>query len=211
MEELVLRIQALAESYSASLSSQIERRRESMKSDDTSHYLIYRVLGVTAKEGQRIDEYQNTGRFLYKYAGSFLEEATRACLNYKFPDGIKTKIKNPFGERPQTFEIDFLHEKDAIEIKWRDSTTDGDHVIKEHARVKAIRGEGFKPIRLMFYDPQRKQALRIQETLKTLYAGVGGEFYSGEEAWAYLSAYSGVDLRALLVQIADEKSPEHGE
>lgn len=65
-----------------------------MKADDNSHYLIYRVLGITLQEGQLIDQYQNTGRFLYKYAGSFLEEAATLCLNYKFPDGIKTKVEN---------------------------------------------------------------------------------------------------------------------
>jgi len=44
-----------------------------MKEDDNSHYLVYRVLGITTEEGQLIDIYQNTGRFLYKYAVSFLE------------------------------------------------------------------------------------------------------------------------------------------
>ncbi|CAA6812040.1 MAG: Unknown protein [uncultured Sulfurovum sp.] len=45
-----------------------------MKLDDTSHYMIYKILGISFDEGILIDEYQNTGRFLYKYAGSFLEE-----------------------------------------------------------------------------------------------------------------------------------------
>jgi hypothetical protein len=71
MEELKQKINELAEVYSANLDSQVKQRKEDMKVDDTSHYLIYRVLGITTKEGQLIDEYQNTGRFLYKYAGSF--------------------------------------------------------------------------------------------------------------------------------------------
>ena len=47
-----------------------------MQKDDTSHYFIYKVLGIKKGEGLLIDEYQNKWRFLYKYAGSFLEEAT---------------------------------------------------------------------------------------------------------------------------------------
>lgn len=196
--------------YSATLNEQIALRKEEMKADDTSHYLIYRVLGITSKEGQSIDEYQNVGRFLYKYAGSFLEEAAALCLNFKYPEGIKTRVKNTNGQRPKTFEIDFLNGSDAIEVKWRDATTDGDHITKEHTRVQVIREHGHKPIRIMFYYPQRVQAMKIQETLKTLYAGVQGEYYDGDRAWEYLKTYSGVDLKTILTQIANERTPENG-
>lgn len=210
MKNLKNKIKELAETYASNLKEKIDERKEAMKSDDNSHYLIYRVLGITTKEGELIDIYQNTGRFLYKYAGSFLEEAATLCLNYKFPDGIKTKIENTLGQRPKTFEIDFLNENDAIEVKWRDATTDGDHITKEHTRVKVIKGHGYKPIRVMFYYPQRDQAIRIQETLKTLYAGVEGEYYGGDEAWDFLKAYSNVDLKAILTEIANERTPDDG-
>jgi hypothetical protein len=210
MDELIQNIKNLAEIYSANLKGKIEARTEEMRADDNSHYLIYRVLGITTEQGQIIDLYQNTGRFLYKYAGSFLEEAATLCLNYKFPEGIKTKVKNTSGQKPITFEIDFLNANDAIEVKWRDATTDGDHITKEHTRVQVIKGHGYKPIRVMFYYPLREQAMRIQETLKTLYAGVEGEYYGGDEAWAYLQAYSGVDLKAILTQIANDRTPENG-
>jgi hypothetical protein len=210
MDELIQNIKNLAEIYSANLKGKIEARTAEMNADDKAHYLIYRVLGITNKQGQLIDSYQNTGRFLYKYAGSFLEATATLCLNYKFPDGIKTKIENTMGQRPKTFEIDFLNANDAIEVKWRDATTDGDHITKEHTRVKVIREHGYKPVRVMFYYPQRKQAIRIQETLKTLYAGVDGEYYGGDEAWVYLQAYTGIDLKAILTQIANERTPENG-
>ena len=210
MERLKKRIKELAEVYASNLKDKINERKEDMKLDDNSHYLIYRVLGITTQEGELIDIYQNTGRFLYKYAGSFLEEAATLCLNFKYPDGIKTKVENTLGQRPKTFEIDFLNENDAIEVKWRDATTDGDHITKEHTRVKVIKGHGYKPIRVMFYYPQREQAIRIQETLKTLYAGVDGEYYGGEEAWAFLKNYSGVDLKVILTEIANERAPENG-
>ena len=200
----------MAEIYSANINGKIEARKEEMKADNNSHYLIYRVLGITTLEGQLIDAYQNTGRFLYKYAGSFLEDAATLCFNYKFPDGIKTKVENTIGQRPKTFEIDFLNGNDALEVKWRDATTDGDHITKEHTRVQVIKGHGYKPIRVMFYYPQREQAIRIQETLKTLYTGVEGEYYGGDEAWGFIKQYTGIDLKEILTEIANERTPENG-
>ncbi|VRE09013.1 restriction endonuclease R.XbaI [Streptococcus pneumoniae] len=55
-----------------------------MANDNKSHYLIYRVLGISFEEGENIDLYQNKGRFLYKYASSFLEEAAVLSFNEKF-------------------------------------------------------------------------------------------------------------------------------
>jgi hypothetical protein len=196
--------------YSANLKRKIEARQEEMKADDNSHYLVYRVLGISTQAGQLIDAYQNTGRFLYKYAGSFLEDAATLCFNFKFPEGIKTKVENTIGQRPKTFEIDFLNGNDALEVKWRDATTDGDHITKEHTRVQVIKGHGYKPIRIMFYYPQREQAIRIQQTLKTLYTGVEGEYYGGDEAWDFLQKYTGVDLKSILTEIANERTPENG-
>jgi len=152
------------------------RDPKEMKKDDNSHYLIYRVLGISHKEGMLIDEYQNTGRFLYKYAGSFLEETASMCLFFANSSGSKKLVKNTQGRKPKTFEIDFLNGNDAVELKWRDATTDGDHITKEHTRVKAIQSHGYRPIRVMFYYPQRKQAIRIQKTLETIYTGVQGEY-----------------------------------
>ena len=117
MDELKQAIKNLAEIYSANLKGKIEARREEMKADDNSHYLLYRVLGISTQEGQLIDAYQNTGRFLYKYAGSFLEAAATLCFNFKFPEGVKTRVENTIGQRPKIFEIDFLNGNDALEIK----------------------------------------------------------------------------------------------
>lgn len=122
MDILKEKLKTLAEVYSSTLKGKIETRKAEMKQDDNSHYLIYRVLGISTAEGELIDIYQNAGRFLYKYAGSFLEDAATLCLNFKFPDGIKTKVENTIGQRPKTFEIDFLNGLDAIEVKWRDAT-----------------------------------------------------------------------------------------
>lgn len=206
---LITQIENLAASYSAKLKSKIDDRKEEMKEDDTSHYLIYRVLGISSKDGHLIDEYQNTGRFLYKYAGSFLEEAASLCLEFNNPEAKKTTVENNQGQRPKTFEIDFLDNNNAIEIKWRDATTDGDHITKEHTRVKCIQSHGFKPIRVMFYYPLRTQAKKIQETLKTIYAGVKGDYYAGDGAWEFIKSYSGYDLKAILTTIANKRTPEY--
>ncbi len=209
LELLTSKMEILSEEYASNLNSKIENRKEEMKGDDNSHYLIYRVLGITTIEGQLIDEYQNTGRFLYKYAGSFLEEAASLCLKFNNVEGGKTLVENNQGQRPKTFEIDFLDGNNAIEIKWRDATTDGDHITKEHTRVKAIESYGFTPIRVMFYYPQREQAKRIQATLKTIYTGVKGQYYGSEEAWDFIKEYTGFNLKEILTKIADKRTPEN--
>ncbi|MDC9722992.1 MAG: ApaLI family restriction endonuclease [Urechidicola sp.] len=209
LELLTSKMEILAEEYANNLNSKIENRKKEMKGDDNSHYLIYRVLGITTTEGQLIDEYQNTGRFLYKYAGSFLEEAASLCLKFNNVEGGKTLVENNQGQRPKTFEIDFLDGNNAIEIKWRDATTDGDHITKEHTRVKAIESYGHIPIRVMFYYPQREQAKRIQATLKTIYTGVKGQYYGGEEAWDFIKEYTEFDLKEILTKIADKRTPEN--
>ncbi|MGI5084358.1 ApaLI family restriction endonuclease [Treponema putidum] len=202
-------IKTLSDKYANGLRSKIDGRTEEMKSDDNSHFLIYRVLGISESEGNLIDIYQNKGRFFYKYAGAFLEEAAVLCLKHKYPTGGKTRIPNTLGKRPKTYEIDFLNNTDALEIKWRDATTDGDHITKEHTRVKVINQKGYKPIRVMFYYPQRKQAIRIQETLKTLYGGIKGEYYAGDDAWNFIKKYTGFDLKEILKKIADERTVEY--
>ena len=208
LELLKYKINSLANRYASNLDSKITDRKKEMEGDDNSHYLIYRVLGITAEDGKLIDEYQNTGRFLYKYAGSFLEEAASICLFFANPSGSKTTVENTLGSRPKRFEIDFLNNNDAVEIKWRDATTDGDHITKEHTRVKVIQGHGYKPIRVMFYYPQRSQAIRIQETLKTLYKGIGGEYFAGDEAWDYIERTTKYDLKAILEEIATRRENE---
>lgn len=199
-------IRELAEKYATQLQGKIDERVAEMKNDDNSHYLIYRVLGITDKEGQLIDIYQNKGRFLYKYAGSFLEEATKLCFLHKFPDSGSVKIPNTIGNRPKTFEIDCLEGNNAIEIKWRDATTDGDHITKEHTRIKVIAEAGYKPIRVMFYYPNRQQAIRIQSTLETLYHGIGGEYHYGDDAWNYVTNRTEVNLKNIFEKIATEKN-----
>ena len=206
-KQLYIEIKSLSDKYASELRSKIDERTEEMKSDDNSHFLIYIVLGISESEGNLIDIYQNKGRFVYKYAGSFLEEAAVLCLKHKFPNGSKTRIPNILGKKPATYEIDFLNKSDALEIKWRDATTDGDHITKEHTRVKVISQKGYKPIRVMFYYPQREQAIRIQETLKTLYEGIKGEYYAGDDAWNFIKNYTGFDLKEILEKIADERTP----
>lgn len=103
------------------------------------------------------------------------------------------------------FEIDCLVGNLAHEIKWRDATTDGDHITKEHTRVKVIRERGYIPVRIMFYYPQRTQARKIQQTLETLYHGMGGEYYYGDEAWNYIHRLTGIDLLEILRSIAQSR------
>lgn len=210
-EEVKTEIRALAKSYREELNLKIDERITEMANDDNSHFLIYRVLGIPMDEGVNIDVYQNKGRFLYKYAGSFLEAATIICFKKAFPDSQeKVMIENTIGVRPKRFEIDCLVKNNACEIKWRDATTDGDHITKEHTRIKVIKAAGYKPIRIMFYYPNRVQAINIQKTLETLYHGIGGEYYYGDSAWEYVKTQTGIDLQQILEELAIEVEVENG-
>lgn len=198
-------IRTLATEYSERLKMVIDERVEEMKSDDFSHYLIYQVLGISGQEGHLIDLYQNKGRFLYKYAGSFLEEATKLCFSKAFPKSGSVKIPNTHGKRPKTFEIDCLVGSDALEIKWKDATTDGDHITKEHTRIRAVVDAGYTPIRVMYYYPNRQQAIRIQQALETLYQGLHGQYYYADAAWGYVAQRTKIDLKGILQMIASEQ------
>lgn len=201
------KIRELSREYACDLKTSIDGRLREMETDDRSHFMIYQVLGIGDQEGRLVDEYQNKGRFLYKYAGSFLEEAAKLCFLEKFPESGSVRVPNTQGRRPKTFEIDCLVRSDALEIKWRDATTDGDHITKEHTRIQAIVDAHYTPIRVMFYYPNRAQAIRIQQALETLYKGVGGKYYFRDAAWKYLKDMTGVDLYRILQKLAKENAP----
>ena len=175
-----------------------------MQQDNNDHYLIYNALGFTSKEGYQIDYQQNVGRFLYKYAGSLLEELAIECIKDAYPNAkIKVKLPNTIDKSPKTVEIDCLVDNKAYEIKWKDATTDGDHIKKEHKRVQIIKEAGYMPIRIMFFEPNRDQAIKIQAKLKKLYEDIGGEYYAGEEAWRYLMMETGMDLKEIFKRMKE--------
>jgi hypothetical protein len=198
-------IRELAHWHAETLQKQIEKRMELMQQDDKSHFLLYRVLGITDEEGDLIDAYQNKGRFLYKYVGSFLEQAAKYCFKKVYPEARSIRIPNTQGKRPKMFEIDCVIDAEAIEIKWRDATTDGDHITKEHTRLMAVHAAGYTPIRVMFYYPNREQARKIQQALETLYKGLNGHYYSGDAAWDYMHSRTGIDLKGILEELAAER------
>ncbi len=71
------KIMVLANEYAERLSGRISNRMVEMTRDDNSHYLIYKVLGISEEEGRLVDQYQSKGRFLYNHAGRFLEAASK--------------------------------------------------------------------------------------------------------------------------------------
>ena len=202
-------IREIAARYRQNLDQATKNRVKEMREDDTSHYLIYKVLGVSDKEGRLIDIYQNKGRFLYKYAGSFLEEAATLCFKTKHPETEAIRIPNTEGERPKTFQIDCVYDRLGIEIKWRDATTDGDHITKEHTRLNAVKRAGYKPVRLMFYYPNRVQAQKIQKVLEDLYLAAGGEYYYGDTSWTFIKGQTGIDLFQILTELSQENTASH--
>ena len=80
------KIRDLANEFAERLKQRVDERVQEMEDDDTSHYLIYQVLGIGSEEGRLIDIYQSKGRFLYNYAGRFLEAAAKICFLDRYPD-----------------------------------------------------------------------------------------------------------------------------
>jgi len=165
-----------------------------MEADDTSYYLLFKALGIKPGESSKIDLYQNLGRFVYRHAGTLLERMAATAIQLA-RGGEPITIENNISANPKTFKIDSYVSEDnkAHEIKWRDATTDGDHVRKERDKVLSMVKHELIPVRVMFYFPQRKQARRIQERILGLFKEYG-EAYVEEDAWSYIKDYTGYDL-----------------
>ena len=73
-------------------------------------------------------------------------------------------------------------------------------------RVLGISKREVHLIQVMFYYPNRTQAIRIQETLETFYEGVGGQYYYGDAVWSYVRDKTTIDLKKILEKIAVERT-----
>lgn len=56
-EKIFANIKGIADVYASKLKKQVDLRIEEMRQDETFHYLLYRVLGITDHEGELIDIY----------------------------------------------------------------------------------------------------------------------------------------------------------
>lgn len=55
MEDIERKINEVIKKYREELKEKIDTRLLEMKSDDNSHYFIYKVLGISEKEGTLVD------------------------------------------------------------------------------------------------------------------------------------------------------------
>jgi hypothetical protein len=76
--------------------------------------------------------------------------------------------------------------------------------------MQSVGDAGYRPVRVMFYYPNRDQAIRIQKALASLYRSVKGQYHHGDAAWAYVKRRTGVDLLGILQELAAEKVAHHG-
>lgn len=211
MEDLKNKIRDIINLRRDKLQSKIRERKIEMELDSSDHYMLYNLLGFSEEKGYEIDLYHNIGRFLYAHAGALIEEITLATFEFSYPNAkSKFKIDNSITDKPKKLEIDCLIQKDlfskpdAIEIKWRDSTTDGDHVNKEKSLVLAVKDKGYNPVRIMFFYPTRSQSIRTQKSLERFYDSHNGEFYTEQAAWDYVHSYTGINLKQILIEITSE-------
>ena len=192
------------------LAAKIDPRNTAIENAENPHWMIYAALGFNREESFAIDAYQSVGRFLWKQMGTLMQYATVCCYRDAF-DGIISPhhVPNPVqGQRPVRFEIDVLHGNLAIEVKWRDATTDGDHVYKELRRLSAVSSTRYTPVRIMFFEPMWPQAIRIQNRIRDAYVEQNGQYYSGLAAWNYVREQTGIDLERIFEEIAEENRRE---
>ena len=64
--------------------------------------------------------------------------------------------------------------------------------------MRVISKAGYTPIRLMFFEPLRDQAIKIQKKLKNLYVSEGGLYISSDDAWQHVIKKTGVDLKEII-------------
>ncbi|MHA6346394.1 ApaLI family restriction endonuclease [Roseivivax sp. CAU 1761] len=192
-------IEAIVARHREALQARILSRRKEVLEAGRDHHMAFAALGVSSEEAADIDLHQSVSRLVYRHAGAMMEELACHCLKAAYPDGGKVRIPNPAAGSPATYEIDFLaRRRDAIEIKWRDATTDGDHVRKENARLQATIEAGYRPVRLMFFLPTTAAAAKIQARLQASYKDAGGIYAGGAAAFAFISRRTGVDLRGAM-------------
>jgi len=96
-----------------------------------------------------------------------------------------------------------IHMNASDSNKWSGIQVFYSDIKKENKRIQVIKEAGYVPIRIMFFEPNRAQAIRIQATLKKLYEEIGGEYYSGEDAWNYLKHATGIDLKEMFNKIKE--------
>lgn len=168
--------------------------RERMDTADRDYSRVYRALGLDDATGRDLDERHLEARFVYNHAGVMIEKVAIECVMSRHAARKKVLVDNVASARPIKFEIDVVVERDGIEIKWKDATTDGDHVTKEKHRVASIKEAGYRPIRLMFFEPSAPQSKKIQDRLSEEYAKIGGEFHRGLAAFDFIRRYTGVDM-----------------
>ncbi len=177
----------------------LQQRRQDMNADENDHYIIYRSIGIEADEAKELDWVQNKARFVYRSTATIVEKALLHAFISRCAGALsKVKINNCAGVSPKTFEIDCAVGQNAYEFKWKDATTDGDHIAKESARVKAVCDAGFRPIRLTMFQTERSRAICIQERMRHLYDSLGGLFLTGREAWSHVESVTGVDVYAAI-------------
>ena len=180
----------------AELAAARERRRRELSEDRNDHRMIVSALGISGDDHEELDLKHNEARLLYRHCGNLAQEVCRICFGAAFPGSGPRRIPNPVeGASPKTYEIDWLAPtREAIEFKWRDATTDGDHVRKERSRLAAIRLRGYVPVRLMLFEPDREGARKIQAALEWAYEAAGGVYLAGKEAFGFVHRRTGIDL-----------------
>lgn len=199
-DKLLASLNEIMQKQIPALEEGMRQRRELLANAHGQHMEVYDLFNISQDEGRRIELYHNLGRLFYNAVGRLLEGTTQAVIKYT-KGGESIRIENTISNAPKTFSIDAFVQQDnkAHEIKWRDATTDGDHIRKENHKVQCIVERQMIPVRIMYYMPESDKAAQIQNKVIAAYRQQG-EAYVGKDAWNYIKDYTGVDLYTYLYE-----------
>jgi hypothetical protein len=190
------RINAIIRFHQAAYASAVEKRKLAMAKDANHHHFLYQMMGLSDLEAVELDVNQNNSRLLYRRLALCVEDLVWECFTAAQPDSLRhVIIPNVVGEKPANFEIDIVSANRGLEVKWRDATTDGDHVMKEKHRIISVAAAGYIPHRIMLCTPEREQARKIQERMRRIYAQNNGFFLAGDDAWSFIKQETGFNLK----------------
>lgn len=159
----------------------------------TDHFEMYHVLGISDEEALLMEQGHYKVRVVAANLGRLVEDALVLAMTVSLP-GAKPKYRlaNVLSDRPKKYEIDCLIDNLAVEIKFRETTTDGDHARKEMGKLKSVIEHGLVPVRLVMYGQPNGY--------ERLYEEFGGVYLVGEKAWNWVQEKTGLDVHALLCQ-----------
>ena len=171
----------------------IFKKLNAIEIQEENHYEMYQLLGMSHIDARSMEMQHRKQRIISANLGNLVESLIGKCME---------KIDGCITQYPiQGYAIDFVYDQKAVEVKLRETTTDGDHFKKEKQKVNLCESEGLVPIRLVMYESPKK----IMNKYKSIYKE--DNLYVGKRAWDFVREETGFDLRNYIDQLLNQNEP----